>query len=304
MGKKMQDEAREIWKAFREKTADEREIKNRLMEFTFRRKYELGLGKMNEDEFSDFLIYMAEHFIHVIKKYNPQISDFSTYITNVLQFSSAWRSKKMFIASERKSVCESMAVEESCALWSEDEAEYCEDNLTTEQLSELARKNLGYSPERREFAPRTKKDGEKFMRELCLVLALKSCFSMTDPLLEKVCAATGYSKERLSRMIMQARESLEKKEKRMQSLLMKRNFAYLHRKKISMQNEKKGELGTEHEKRLYESHDKRWKRSLEELSRQLPVPSNITVGKLLSMPPRKVASLVSRAKKILSDSEQ
>ena len=76
MSEKTTAEARKIWKDFSEKKTSEEETKNLLLEFMFRRKFELGLASMGEDDFSDFLVYMAEHFVHILKKYNPEISDF------------------------------------------------------------------------------------------------------------------------------------------------------------------------------------------------------------------------------------
>ena len=204
MSEKTTAEARKIWKDFSEKKTSEEETKNLLLEFMFRRKFELGLASMSEDDFSDFLVYMAEHFVHILKKYNPEISDFSTYIYGVLQASALWRKKKQFLANERKSCCETLVVEES-SLVLENEEIYFENEMTTEELFKVAKKNLEYSAGSR-HSERKAKISESFTKELCLVLALKSCFSITDPLVEKVSAATGCSKEKLRKMIMSAKE--------------------------------------------------------------------------------------------------
>lgn len=82
--------------------------------------------------------------------------------------------------------------------------------MTTEELYKVAKKNLEYSACSRHSERKTK-ISESFTKELCLVLALKSCYSITDPLVEKVSAATGCNKEKLRKMIMSAKESIEKK---------------------------------------------------------------------------------------------
>ena len=304
MSEKTTAEARKIWKDFSEKKTSEEETKNLLLEFMFRRKFELGLASMSEDDFSDFLVYMAEHFVHILKKYNPEISDFSTYIYGVLQASALWRKKKQFLVNEKKSFCETLVVEESNFVL-ENEEIYFENEMTTEELYKVAKKNLEYSACSRHSERKTK-ISESFTKELCLVLALKSCYSITDPLVEKVSAATGCNKEKLRKMIMSAKESIEKKEMRFHNLFKKRNFAYFHRKKFSMQKQREAQKEsdcTEYELQKFNSHDKRWRKSIEELSRQIPIPTNITVGKLLSMSPRHVASLVSKAKEIFSGDE-
>lgn len=302
MSEKTTAEARKIWKDFSEKRTTAEEAKNRLLEFMFRRKYEMGLGSMDEDDFSDFLIYMAEHFVHILRKYNPEISDFSTYLCGVLQASASWHKKKQFLTNEKNSCCETLVAEDSAAIF-EDEEIFVENEMTTEELLKAAKENLEYPAGTRQS---TAKISESFTKQLCLVLALKSCFSITDPLVEKVSAATGCSKEKLRKMIMAARISIEKKEMRFQNLFKKRNFAYFYRKKFYMQKQREDqrpENFTEQEKQKYCSHDERWRRSLEELSRQIPVPTNITVGRLLSMSPRHVASIVSKAKRIFSNDE-
>ena len=155
MSEKTTAEARKIWKDFSEKKTSEEETKNLLLEFMFRRKFELGLASMGEDDFSDFLVYMAEHFVHILKKYNPEISDFSTYIYGVLQASALWRKKKQFLVNEKKSFCETLVVEESNFVL-ENEEIYFENEMTTEELYKVAKKNLEYSACSRHSERKTK----------------------------------------------------------------------------------------------------------------------------------------------------
>lgn len=311
--KTMTAEAKEIWEQFSSRRITAEEAKNRLLELTFRRKYEFALGSMDEDEFSEFLIYLEARLPSVLQKYNPLLSDFSTYLYGVVSVSSCWWKKKLYEKKERMMCCETLTIEET---FSDEEAEdeaYArpESSLSLKELSIMARKNLSYCASRRSGRTRKSRNEEELAKSICLVLAVKSCFSITDSLIEKVSAATGYGEEQLRLIILEARESIEKKESRLKCLSAKRNSAYFQRKKFFLHREEwknvySAEPGEDAASSSYLTHDNRWKKTLLELSRsaQMLVPSNITVGRLLSMTPRHVAFLISKAKKRISGAEE
>lgn len=308
----MTAQAKKIWEQFSTGTVTLEEAKNMLLELTFRRKHEFGLGGMDEDDFSDFLIYLAERLSSVLQKYNPMLSDFSTYLYGVISVSSGWWKKKVHEKREKLLCCETLTIEETFSAEEPQSGEYAhaESPLTLEELSLLARKNLSYSASRRAGRTRKSRNEDELARSICLVLAVKSCFSITDSLIEKVAAAAGCTEESLRRIILEARESIGKKEIRMKCLSAKRNSAYFQRKKYVLHREEwknvfSTEPGTAEESSAYIMHDIRWKKTLLELSQSARTlsPSNITVGRLLSMTPRHVAFLISKAKKRMGEAQ-
>lgn len=297
------EEARKIWQNFRIGVNSEKEAVNRLLELIFTRKYEFGLSNLDEDSFSEFLIFMSTRLSAILKKYNPSICDFSTYLHSVLNLTAFWWKKKMHTRKEKTICGHNLCIEESFseADFSPDEKDFYIEEHTADILSlkQAAMENLNCLEHKSERLTK------KRINEILKVLALKSCNNISQEQIAIVAEITGTPAEELNSLIRQADDTLELKKNRISVMQSKRNYAYYNRKRKLLRETNMKNLYRENiaEYSSDDPHERRWKKALEDISVAAPnlVPSNQTVARLLHFSTRKVKNILDDAKEKLSD---
>ncbi len=274
------------------------EFKNKLLEYTFLHKNYLGLWSLNDDEFSEFLIMLDGIFYNISEKYNPKLSEFTTFFITTISKSLHWWQPKMHKKNEKSKCCDALLIEENLTESYEQDF-LVENKLSIKDLYKITRKKLCYSESSNHVTSKIiKNDSDLFMKEACLILLLKSCNHVTEELIVKVSAITGYSCSKILEFLFKARAATEKKRQRCEAIIKSRNNAYYQRKKISLE-EVKDDLNND----KYCIQDKKWHDAVEKLSKQSIVPSDIAIGNILSIAPRHVSKIVLKAKKILESNE-
>ncbi len=277
--------AKEIWTAWKDGQLTLEQAKNCLLETMFLHRREYGLGGLDDDEFSEFILYIQNRIPVLIEKYDPSIGEFSTYLFGTFTLSLSWLKRRNRIKYQKDSLAMDITVEES----------YAHPGETQPEEEAIDRRMAEYSIRRRPLnlataAPDPRQEESMELNRLTfLVLALKSCHGITDDLVEKVALISGMEKPRLQELLDEARKSMVLKERKIHELENRRNYAYYHHKKLQAYSPDSLEECSKFRER--------WARAIEELSvcRDRLVPTNKTVGKLLGISPRKVAYLLRRA---------
>lgn len=285
--------AKEIWTAWKNGQLTLEQAKNCLLETMFRHRREYGLGSLDEDEFSEFVLYIQDRLPILLQKYDPAIGEFSTYLFGTFSLSLSWLKKRSRIKYQKDSLAMDITVEES----------YVHAGEAQPEEEAIDRRMAVYSIRRRPInlssaAPTPEEEENMELDRLTfLVLALKSCHGITDDLVERVALITGMDKKRLQELLDDARKSMAIKERKIHELENRRNYAYYHQKKLQAYSPESLE-----ECRKFRE---RWAKAIEELSqcRDRLVPTNKTVGELLGISPRKVTKLLARAHGILDSTD-
>ncbi|WP_407400937.1 hypothetical protein [Treponema sp.] len=295
------ENAIKIWTNYKSGAISERKAVNLLLEMLFKKKYEFGLAAFDDDSFSDFIVFMSNRFETVLRKYDPDISDFKTYLHSVINLTAFWWRKKIHERAEKNLCCQRMCTEENFDTldFSTKEKDFYIEEPSTDNLipipdlAEDAMRNLDIRKEKNKVI--TKKRAQEIIK----VLALKSCNNITDHQVEIAAEITGIPAEEFHRMVQQAEDTLKFKKDRISILQNKRNFAYFQRKKrIMKENCMKDHYPDIYLEKQVEKAEKRWEKAVEDLSAAAPllVPSNKTVAKILNMSPRKVKVILDEAK--------
>lgn len=253
-------------------------LSNVLLEHTFHSKVKWGLGRMSEDEFSEFLIYLEKNLMGIIRNYNMSMSDFATYFSNSVVCQSRWWKQKQYEKNKRLGYGELLVNEEKSEIT---------EAVTEEILDKVSLAQCEPMP------VVSKVDNTE--REMLLVLTLKSCYHITDSLVEKIAARINYDVEKLHGMILEARKSMEKKIARIEVLHERSSKAYLQRRNSIACRDFCSEENAARADKVFADYDKRWKRTLESIAKQSMTPSNLVISRLLGISPRRVAKLLKLA---------
>lgn len=294
------ENTKQIWLNYKSGLISEKRAINLLLEILFKNKYEFGLASLDDDEFSDFLVFMNNRFETILKKYDPKISDFSTYIHSVINLTAFWWGKRTQEKTVKNYCCQTMSLEENFSTtdFSPKEEDFYVEEPEIENiipipiLAKEALRNLTENSQ-------TKIITTKRAKEIVKVLALKSCNNITEHQIKIVSNITGISIEKFHKMLQEAKETLNLKKERIFILQSKRNFAYFQRKKrIVKENTLKEYFAESFSDENNKKDEIRWKKAMHELSIAAPslVPSNKTVAELLNISARKVKTLLDEAK--------
>nr|WP_318711799.1 hypothetical protein [uncultured Treponema sp.] len=294
------ENTKKIWTDYKTGATTEKEAVNLLLELLFRNKFEFGLAAFDEDAFSDFLVFMNSRFEIILRKYNPDVSEFNTYLHSVINLTAFWWKKKIQDGKLKNYCCHNLCIEENfnAADFSPDEKDFYveepkgENLIPVTALAKEALRNLNVKIEKKKTLTLSR------AKEIISVLALKSCNNITDQQILIAAEITGIPPKEFHRIIQQAEETLHFKKDRMIVLQNKRNFAYFQRKKKMMKEKCLRDIYPElciEEKSSKE--DAKWQKAAMEISVAATalVPSNKTVAKLLNMSSRKVKKLLDEA---------
>ena len=280
----------EIYKHYSEGKITNGQAQKQLWDVLFRRRGKILPNWMKEDNLQEFMVFIKQKFPNVLENYDAKMAVFSTFFFGVVSIARRWWYNKNIIKVSKDACCNALLEEGVLAEQPEDAPE-----------NAIYIKNEQFCDEKN-WVYKGKSDKKRqIRRDICLVLAIKSCMYIDDDMIEKVAFETGVSTERLQQMILKAKESMKKKIERVESLILRRNFAYFRRKYILIKKADKDRsyYGTFFDEKL-KMYDRKWKAAVDLIAKQHMTPTNDAVGEILSMSPRRVSFLVDKAKELLA----
>lgn len=305
-------EIEEIYKDFSNGTAGTEQTVSRLMEYVFVNKNYIGFGWIDEDSFSEFLIFLHSKLEKILRNYNCHEDSFMTYFLTVLKNTMRYRIKQSY----RKKDSEVCFDDISRLDYEEEKHRYecsessLEVNAETDEhtLEELVKEELFLDDDTKSGQPikyrliLSKKLQERKHRKMAvLILALKSCLYLNERMIDRVALITGIKRTELCRMLAKAHQSLEEKRESLYKLTLRRNSAFFFRRKYMLQKLKvRGDkYKCELLAKKIENKNSTWERSLEMLNKKKCFfsPSNKAIAQITGMDERQISYIIRRAAK-------
>lgn len=268
---------------FKKGNCSEQETLNAILTAIFKNRSYFGLEKLDEDNFSDFLLYLQERLPRFMDFYNPERSRFSTYLRKICSTQLRSWYRRFYQNYARDMALTTYALEEKMLDITSNEPEEQfstdtdkPDKELTDFLSHLNRK-----------IPVSTK---------IMMLALKSASFLTPIHIRKICRMTEISEDELYEKLDVINKNLDARLKRQEHLIQLQNEAYIMRKesgiKMSILNPESSNF---HNAELsHEYHDKLWKSRLERSRTSHDVyPTNTLISEVLNIPIGQVTHILS-----------
>ena len=281
-----------IYQRYSEGEITNQQAQHELWDVLFRKKKQLLPNWMNADNLQDFMIFVKQKLVSMLENYNNKIAVFPTFFFGSMSILSRWwYSKESFKHS--KDVCCTKLLAEGVV------------DVKTEHSPEdaLCQKTSRFAGEEN-WVHKGKSDKKcQIRRDICLVLAIKSCMDIDDAMIEKIAFETDVDTQQLRQMIWKAKESMQKKIERVEKLIRRRNFAYFRRKYILIKKADAEMLLCDHDlDEKLAMYEQKWKVAIDLISKVHMSPTNDVVAKILSMSPRRVTFLLDKANELLAPS--
>lgn len=276
----------------------------------------------DEDILSELSIIFLKRGEEILKKYNSESSTFKTYLYSVLRFSLYTIKRKLYRSGETQ-------------ILSKAQSSLLYENLTNRYANnEFDRKISNIKPfihnaqDKKTFKERRSKtitDKNKTPEKsgiqikdflsywtnrtspkakTVLILALKSSYYISDDGIDSVCDYCQISKNLMRKTIQELKETLPKKELKLEKLKNQRNNAYARKLAIEnlMQDENSPARQIELKKR-FEYHSKLWQERTQKIrSNKIKVcPTNKRVAEILGISDRQVGNYIDNAEKIAGE---
>ena len=283
------EKLQEIYKRYSEGKVSKEQTQRELWDVLFKYKEQFIPTWVREDELQEFMVVAERLLFHMLESYNSRLSVFSTFFFGTVSISRQWCHKKSAVKRSRSVCCNALLEEGSVDVQS---VEIPEDTICNKSWHYRGQKS---------WVCRAKSDKKRAIRrDICLVLAIKSCMQIDDLMIEKVAFETGVSTQDLQQMILQAKQSMEKKIERVEKLIIRRNFAYFRRKWVLIKKtESKGAFLSWFTDEKLNMYDRKWKMASDLIAKQRMTPSNDVVAGILLMSPKRVGFLLNKAKELL-----
>ena len=288
---------------------------NKLLELIYRNKEWFHL-QMDLDELHDFMLYSYKRLYLVLDSYNPQLGKFSTFLYGSIHISLRyWYRKKSSNLSTQKSFMPftaSLNYEEMCNRYEENETEMlCEASNYKDNVQNDSKTASFYSTrhlQRNVFhSPNYLKNKDIINRkELCLILAIKNSFYMTDDIIDKVCNLTGVPLEELRSMIEKGKSYLKNKIEKREKCIRSRDKAWFLRRKYLFEQTRieTNTILCEVINRQFTVQTNLWRKRNEYLKEKsfCPILSNKRTAEILGMDYRHVIYILNQVKNTSLDS--
>ena len=288
-------EIEEIYENFKNGKLNEKEASLKLIEIIFLRKREFGLSKLDEDSLSDFLIYELTHLEKIFKIYKENAGSFSNFLYGNVNISLTYYNRKKALQKTKAEY-----VSQICE-------EYYSENEYNYSLSEIEQKRLSETDCTSEEIEKLKEilqksrlifRNPKKLKLALKILVIKSCYFLTEDLINKTAILIEIKKEDLYTLIEKGIGEIKSKLGRIESMMQKRDNAYFYRNRYMLQrcrySEEPSWLKVVNKK--YAIQNQRWEASINELSesKQNLCPSNVSVAKILGIDERSVAYIIKK----------
>ena len=208
---------------------EKKEALGKLGDFIQKNYPMFGLHRYDEDFRAELLVSFLERGDKLFDTYNPKKTDFFKfffyYILGLIS------STKRYMV--RKSIKETLIFEENVISYSTREKNYSIQNtFKSRMLYSNKKKSKEYKPDDFEqlkdiFSKISSKSTDKKV----LVLALKSCFYLTEIQIKKVCELYHLEEKIIYDSIQYCKMSVISKSMKLQKILERRNYNYFHHRK-------------------------------------------------------------------------
>lgn len=272
-----------------------------------------GLHQYDEEFQSEFILKLLQAGPGFFERYREENGQFKTYIYSIIRYQIQDLIRSMKKDTIREKNVEKMSVlnyEESVENYSNDEYNFVNFKPYKPEKTDLppfANKNNIQSNQNYKniFTPQRGKERKinKF-KKTALVLALKSCYYLTDENCREISKLCNISYDSLDSIIQELKSSTNQREEKLKQLQDSRDKSFqlkcmFHEKLNEETNsEEKEEL-----KRNYEYHARHWLSKNESLKQKsvLPSPTNKKLAETLGICERQVGYYLQNAEKIVND---
>ncbi|QEJ97790.1 hypothetical protein [Treponema phagedenis] len=232
-----------------------------------------------EEELFDFLLLFYQNLTTTIKKYNRNLSKFSTYIIGSFRFSyKSFKRKQM----QNKIMQNTLLYHEKSGL--ETENSY---HMETGYQSAFAASNepaytVSVEPKMKEVKTERKK---KIRNKTLLLLACKSCLHIDDDLIKKIAATIEMEFSDLYKIILNQRQKLANKDQKLQKIRERRNAYYIKAllyEKLHSRTEPFSENQERYRERI-EFYRRNWEKACNDYKQVKKTPSNRNLAEVIAM---------------------
>lgn len=191
-----------------------------------------NLQKYDEDLRSDLVITFLENGENFINSYKPEIGDFFTFLYCYVNSIATTK----FRSLSQKNLRETIVMAEGITNLSDKENKYSEYSY---RLSEIPKAPYSYKPSNLEELKKIfRKLNQESSDKKILVLAMKSSMYLSDSQIQKICKLYKLDVEDFYKLIEYFKDNLSSKIEKRAKAEERRNFAYYHHKKYTLQLEK------------------------------------------------------------------
>ncbi len=288
-------EIEDIYESFKKGNLNEKEACLKLIEVIFLKKREFGLSKLDEDSLSDFLIYELTHLEKIFKIYRESAGSFSNFLYGNVNISLTYYRRKKALENNKAEYISQICEE----YYKEKEYNYSLSEIEQRQFSE-SKVSSSEIIKIKDFLQKSRIifRNSKTFRLAVKILAIKSCYFLTEDLIAKIAILSETKKEELYKLIEKAIEEIKSKLGRIELIKQKRDNAYFYRNRYILQCNRYSEEPSwlEIVNKKYAIQNKRWQASINELSesKQNLCPSNVSVAKILGIDERSVAYIIKK----------
>lgn len=287
-----------------------------MMGIVYENTKAFGLSNLSEDDLMDFLIYQLKQFLHILEIFDPEKSQFTTFVKNNIQTNlGSWRKMAARRCFRRELYFTTAESEMESENFSIDQCTSEEDTSHDEKYYHTLVDVIKFTESQQDILKNFKSIGNSHrvnhqanfnktmeLRKNCiLVLALKSCYYIDEDMMRKVSIITGTPYEVLNAMICKAIESLGSKIKRRNACARSRDNAYFFKKRYSfeMQRIDPDSSWAQVVNSKLIQHSQTWeKKNLLLMGNKFRItPTNKLIGEILGMEDRHVGHLIKVAEK-------
>lgn len=268
---------------------------NAILTAVFTNKLYFGLEKLDEDSFSDYLLYLQERLPRFMDSYEPERSRFCTYIRKIcMTLLRSWY-RKHYREYARDMALTNYALEEGLSEMTAADTE----EFFLPESSDTERNEL------KSFLEQTNRKIP--IQTKIMMLALKSASFLTPVHIQKICSLAEISEDELYEKLDIINKKLDAKLERQKHMLQLQNEAYIIKKESNIQmsflNPESSHFRTAEISRDF--HDKLWKRRIEKTRSTHDVyPTNTLVSEVLNVPLGQVTHVFSAVRHKIGGSKE
>ncbi len=285
------EELDEFYQQNKDADWDDIKFKQKLVELIFKNKAYFQIHRLEGDILSEFYLGFIKDLHSIMEKYEPERCSFSTYLRLRvdLQIKTSLRE---YYRKTRK-------------------ADYANSVLCLEQDSEINDQTLPYSPIEDAKSAIIHKYRNAFLTnhtipttKKILILALKSQSSLTLEQMDRIRELTGSDKKEMDELFFRARQVNEKRKKRLEKEVERRNELFYKRNQSCGEMLKNSENPEEKQMQINQflKKDYAWKKKIEFIRKRGKQDlSNKEVADLLGLTQAQVGSILRQVQKFVSE---
>lgn len=227
--KKTNHELETVLKNYKAGTISSKQAVNQIGSFVGENYPIFGLHKYDEDFRQDILLGLLEHGESLINNYDPEIGDFFTFLYSYINTLKSTKIRHLAILS----LSERIINEELKKCMNEKIFMYSSINYSH---FDMPKAPYSYKPiPADELKKSLQGIAFKNQDKKLLVLALKSCYYLTDEQIDKICKIYGLEREVFCEMIQHCKDSIQHRADRRAQVIDRRDTAYYrHRRNVRL----------------------------------------------------------------------